>query len=224
MEPPPPSRPAARREGGGEPSAYPAEMATKGLVMAEEQVYEACVEVRPDGSCVAQLCDLPACYARAADASQTLTALASSIPAYFAWLSGHDDYTPIMHGPFTTVAAETLQAPSATTGAFLKHDASPMTADDIEWYTTILDWSYQDIEAALANASAQGSLTMPPAQLYETQAWLLSRLGSAEDAAPQAPNLPPTDLVAQIHATALSRLRAATDEDRSRIDERDSEQ
>src|SRR5258708_2497236 len=114
--------------------------ARRGEDMAEELVYDACLEVRSDGACLAQLCDMPACFARGADETEALRILEACIPAYFAWLARHDEYTPVMRGPFRVAVAEALRAADPPTGAFLQSDAQPVSGEDRDWYLALLDW------------------------------------------------------------------------------------
>src|SRR5258707_7258078 len=102
--------------------------------MAEEHAYDACLEVRPDGACLAQLCDMPACFARGVDEAETQRLLEARIPAYFAWLARHDEYTPILRGPFRVAVAEALRVADPSTGAFLQSDAQPGSSEDPDWY------------------------------------------------------------------------------------------
>ncbi len=188
--------------------------------MAEELVYDACLEVYPDGSCLAQLIDMPACFARGTDQTQALAALESSIAAYFEWLARHDEYTPIMHGPFRVAAAETVRAIDGSPGAFFHCDAPALGADDLDWYATLLSWSYQDYEAALAvRTFAVDSPAMQAARrVCETQAWLLTRyVETPLGAAPTFPRLLPAQLVGHVHGLVLERVRSASSDDRSRI-------
>lgn len=186
--------------------------------MAAQIEYDACLEVYPNGECVAQLSDLPACFARAADEVQALATLESSIPAYFEWLARHDEYMPVMHGPFRAVVAEALPAP----GAFFRSDALPLAADDLDWYTTLLDWSYQDFAARLA--AADNGSDSRVLRLCETQVWLLSRLEQVtSSSAITLPQVSQGDLLALVHRAALGRVRAANGEERGRVSDLEGE-
>ena len=196
--------------------------------MPEELVYDACVEARPDGTCIAQLRDLPACFARGPDESVAIRAVEASLPSCFAWLSRHDDYTPVMHGPFRVVAAEVARVADAASGAFFESDAEPLSAEDLDWYLALLDWSYQDYEAQLSMSVPEGTLASLAAQaaydLCETQLWLLAQAGlSAAGSVPVLPRQSPFQLIATIHHVTLDRVRAASEIERSRVQDLDSE-
>src|SRR5579862_8362777 len=98
--------------------------------MAEMTTYDAALEVLADGACLAQILDLPGCFAVAGDVSDALTTLATAIPAYYAWLRSHDEYTPLVTGPFAVLAGERQASAAATARAcdaraFFASDALP---------------------------------------------------------------------------------------------------
>jgi len=201
--------------------------------MSDEMVYEACVEVRPDGTALAQICDMPAAFARGANETDAIAALEESLPAYFQWLSRHDEYTPVMHGPSRVVLAEALRLTDPTAGAFFQSDAQPMSAEDLDWYTALLEWSYADLTAALGRLPASawdaqvGAGQSPRAGAMAVaggQFWLLSRLGMVTAAdTPPDPAAAPADVVARAGAIALGRLRAAPKEMFELVTDRDGE-
>jgi hypothetical protein len=163
---------------------------------------------------------------RATNPTQALAALETSIPAYFEWLAHHDEYTPIMHGPFRVVAAETVPTTAGSSGAFFQSDAPALGADDLDWYATLLDWSFQDYEAALtARTFAVDSAAMQAARrVSETAAWLLTRyVAMPLGAAPPLPRLLAAQLVGHVHGLALERVRSATSDDRARIQDVEGE-
>ena len=199
-------------------------------------VYDAFLEVRDDGACLAQLCDLQGCFAYGRSPDEALSALASRIPAYYAWLRGHDDYTPDVHGPFRVTPKEVVRVPALdghTGGSFFAPDAEPVTDEDLDWSLALLDWSYQDL-ATLLSTLPQGALDapLPTGQtlralvdhIAQTQLWLISRL-EARPTLPWVAQLPGTELdhLRQVWRASLSRLRAASDDERQRLIEHDGE-
>jgi hypothetical protein len=201
--------------------------------MAEEHVYDAFLEISPDGACLAQLRDMPACFARGANESVALRLLESCLPAYFAWLSRHDEYTPVMRGPFRVVAAETQRVADPTTGAFFQSDAEPLSTEDLDWYAALLDWSYADLLAALDAFPREAWETPLPSgaspldlarHVTNGQFWLCSRL-TPEPAIQGALSVgvPPRRHVQDMQTSTLTQVHAATEAERRQIRETDGE-
>ncbi len=113
----------------------------------EDATYDAYLLNYPDGSWLALAADLPGAYATGATADEATTRLATAIPAYYAWLQSHDDYTPIIHDSPQVVVRERAQA-DARGGAFFAADAEPVTDEDLDWWLAVIDWAYDDLEAA----------------------------------------------------------------------------
>ena len=199
---------------------------------SEPTTYDAYLEVRDDGSCLAQLLDLPGCYSLAASQDAALSALAGAIPPYYDWLRRHDDYTPEVHGPFAVVPREVLRVSSvgrAPGSAFFSPSATPVTVEDLDWFIALLDWAYADfftlVSAQLAgtkNAPHPGGPGSTPAQVAEEvaqqQLWLLSRI-EPQPRVPQLAQLPGTSLdkLRQVWQASLHRLRNTQDAERERI-------
>ena len=66
-------------------------------LLAAQIEYDACLEVYQ--ARVALASDLAGCYATGGSQGEALEHLEDAIPAYYAWLSRHDDYIPTMHSP-----------------------------------------------------------------------------------------------------------------------------
>ena len=113
----------------------------------EDATYDAYLLNYPDGSWLALAADLPGAYATGATADEATTRLATAIPAYYAWLQSHDDYTPIIHDTPQVAVRERAQA-DARGGAFFAADAEPVTDEDLDWWLAVIDWAYDDLEAA----------------------------------------------------------------------------
>src|SRR5215470_6903674 len=101
--------------------------------------YEGYIERYPDGTYLAQLIDLPGCFGRGVGLDVSLRQVAAAIPAYYGWLVRHDEYTPLVQGPFEVVQRE-LQPATPECGAFFSPDAAPVSAEDLDWYLALLDW------------------------------------------------------------------------------------
>lgn len=195
--------------------------------MAEAIIYNGYVNIRSDSTCLAQLTDLPGCYALAPDPDTAIAQLAERIPAYYAWLQRHDEYTPSVQGPFQITFKEVQRsAPAAAphVGSFFTPDAEPVTTEDLDWYLSLLDWAFADFSAftaSLPDAERAASLI---AHVAQTQLWLISRLESSPTVAPFAalPGTPPERL-RQIWQASLARLRATTDDERQQSLSHDNE-
>src|SRR5262245_33288808 len=187
--------------------------------MTSAMIYQACLEIHPDGACLAQLRDLPVCFARGNGESETLQALEAALPECFAWLSRHDQYMPKMQGLFRIPAAETVHISASSIGAFFQADGQPLSAEDLDWYTALLEWSYADLEEACRAPRAPGG-SAPPSNgqapwaivrsLIEAQYALLASmepLGMRQS--PPLPRLLPPDLVRHVASATLTALHQA---------------
>ena len=126
----------------------------------EGVTYDAYLLRSHDGSWLAHLADLPGAYATGATQEEATARLTAAIPAYFAWLSQHDEYTPITHGG-TVVAREVADATAEPTrGAFFSGDAEPVTDEDLDWWLAALDWEYGDLVAQAERGAAAQQLTL----------------------------------------------------------------
>lgn len=190
--------------------------------------YEANIELLPNGSVCAEIVEMPGCYAMANDAATATEALAANIPAYYEWLRRHDEYTPIVRGPFQSVAKETQPGEGKDFGvAFFASDAEPVSTEDLDWLTALLEWSLDDV-LHLAEQIAPGARDIPTRygpspnwlleQLVLAQARLLAMLNVNPD--PDAVGLSDAPLIEQlreVHDVSLRRLRNVSAADRGRI-------
>ena len=201
--------------------------------MSETTVYKAFVEIREDGSAFAHVLDLPGCSAAGATEAEALVRVASQIAPHYAWLRRHDEYTPHVPGDATVVSKEVVQlgAPGQRGGAFFSAAAVPVTNEDLDWYLALLDWAYMDLFAsayAWENAAVVGpdgrAARAVVQQVAQGQVWLISRL-EEQPRVPLVDRLPGTPLgrLRQVWQASLARLRAASDIERTRILEHDSE-
>lgn len=194
--------------------------------MDEPVTYAAYLEVERDGRWVAHIPDLPGCEATGANEQQALAALTTTIPAYYAWLKRHDDYTPDVRGPWAVIPREIAR--SATTGAFFTPDAQPVDDEELDWGLALLDWAYEDLVALTASVPA-AALDAPPADggwtprqmllhIARGQLWYLSHL-AAEPMPLPPPQLGPDPLaeVRQARTMAMAQLRSASDETRTAV-------
>lgn len=199
-------------------------------------VYDAYVERGIDGLYTAQLLDLLGCYARGASQAEALARLVPAIPVYYDWLRSHDEYTPIVNGPFAVRPIESLAAKAAGSpwnGVFFDNDAQPLTDDDLDWALAILEWSYDDLltltrsiptirlTQPFADAAHRGATPTDALQYaLQLQMVCLSYITEPPGQVKQPATATGPDLVAQLawaRDEALTRLRAATDAERSLI-------
>lgn len=202
--------------------------------MDEPVTYDAYLEVERDGRWVAHILDLPGCVATGTSAHQALATLTAAIPAYYAWLKRHDEYTPDVRGPWTLSPRETVPSAASGAGAFFAPDAQPVDDEDLDWGLALLAWAYDDLlamsaslpPAALDTPPTDGGWTLRQVLLHVArgQLWYLSHL--AADPTP----LPPPQLgsdplaeVRQARTVAVAQMRNASDAMRSAVREHSGE-
>ena len=195
---------------------------------AGPMTYEANIESLPNGTVCAEIAELPGCYAMANDAAAATEALGARIPAYYDWLRSHDEYTPIVRGPFRAVTKETQRGEGQAFGvAFFTTDAEPVSTEDLDFLTALLEWSLDDV-LRLAERIDPAARDIPtrygasPTWLLETlvlaQAKLLARLNANPD--PDSIQLSDAPLLAQlreVREVSLRRLSNVSEADRGRI-------
>jgi hypothetical protein len=197
--------------------------------MDEAATYDAYLEVLLNGETLAQVLDLPGCFAYGASADIATMALAAALPAYYTWLRRHDDYTPIVTGPYEMRVREMVRVPPR---AFFGPDAEPMDVGDLDLGASLLEWAYADLGTlvdsmsdALAAPDARG---LTPADwldgLLRTQLWLLSRLEpQPAPALPEALPGGPRERLRTISQAAIACLRNTTADERECVLEHEGE-
>lgn len=196
--------------------------------MSTNIVHDGYIETYPDGTCLAQLADLPGCFARGGSPDEAVGHLAAAIPAYYAWLARHDEYTPIVQGPFEVVPRE-VQQTTPEQGAFFAPDAAPVTVEDLDWYLALLSWAAEDA-GAFASTTPTSVSGQPPVGGASTRTALLDagmRLSRGlalllDQPAPDVTGA--ADALGALRAAvtvSVQQLRASDNGQRSRIVERD---
>ena len=152
--------------------------------MSEALVYDAVVESLPDGTQRALILDLPGCSATGPDEASALRRLVAGVPAYYEWLRSHDEYTPIVAGPFEARVRERQQAVLDAEGistASFADELAPLVREDLELVAPLLEWAYADLLHALSMAGNLASTAHQPAisTLIRQQRMLLSFSGPA---------------------------------------------
>jgi hypothetical protein len=195
--------------------------------------YDAYVEKLASGACRAQLLDLPGCFAIADDVTAAVSALEGSIPAYYDWLRSHDEYTPIVAGPFRVQVKEVQEVPGQyphAADAFFGPDNDPVSNEDLDWLLALLEWSLDDLlqlgERIPPTQRDMPTHTGPPpnillGQATEVQASYLAMLNAQPDpyAAITLPDGTPLEQLREVKEVSLRRLRNVPKNDRGRITE-----
>jgi predicted RNase H-like HicB family nuclease len=190
----------------------------------EDASYDAYLLRYPDGSWLAQLADLPGAYATGATQDEVIARLTAAIPAYYAWLSQHDEYTPTTHSVAHVVARESVEAtggPAQGLGAFFSDDAQPVSDEDLDWWLAALGWAYDDLhaQAQWAPSTARRDALLNAVAQAQAITVALATTGAPAQLPQQAPG---ADLLAQLMAArgaALAALRATTAEQRAAVRE-----
>lgn len=188
-------------------------------------VHEAYLEIGPDGVCLAQVLDLPGCFAVGPSQAEALRLLGQRLPPYYAWLARHDDYMPLVREPLRAEARaveRSREASPCAALAFFEPDARPVTNEDLDWYLALLQWAADDL---LAAAGQRGSADGGDATLRHVAERQRGFLLGAGVMVAEATPMPPADGAAALRAVLAASVAAirATDEDaRAAVRERDS--
>ncbi len=162
----------------------------------------------PSGAWLALASDLAGCYATGASQGEALERLADAIPAYYAWLSRHDDYTPTMHSQVRAEARETADQKPGGITAFFSADAEPVNDEDLDWLLAVLDWAYADLLAGAAQRPASPALEAALSRVAAVQVGLIAYATGVN-----APDLPSGGVVrieaARDAALAMFRMTSA---------------
>jgi predicted RNase H-like HicB family nuclease len=188
--------------------------------------YDAYLEGNSSGTWRARILDLSGCWADGKTEHDALRALVAEIPAYFAWLRDHDEYMPIVSGPFEVCLRESA-APQADqprgAGAFFAPDGEPVGAEALDWDLALLGWAYDDLLAAAARASYAPPAASALTYVARAQLWLLAAFDPALAADAGAVGTTADSLPALSRA-ALASLRASTLDQRSAVRASEGEQ
>lgn len=191
--------------------------------------YDTYLEVFPDGTVLAQVLDLPGCYATGANEAEALNNMRVAVPDYYRWLSMQDADTPTVSGEVELTVRERVEVTMQglhEVRAFFTPDAVPLSDDDLEWDLALMSYAHMDLHRFLAGLDDDALAWTPtPEQwsarqivdhLAQMEVWLATRL----DAQPQVPvvtELPgaPLDRYDTIHERAMRRYSGTTPEQRA---------
>jgi predicted RNase H-like HicB family nuclease len=160
------------------------------------------------GGWLALAADLEGCYAEGGSQEEALARLVDAVPAYYAWLSRHDEYTPTIHSQIRLEVVETAVQQPGAISAFFSADAGPVNDEDMDWSLAVLGWAYDDLLAGVAQRPASPTLDAALNLLATAQAGLIARATGAS-----APDLPAGDGFTRLKAArhlALARFRATS--------------
>jgi predicted RNase H-like HicB family nuclease len=183
--------------------------------------YDAYLERVTGGRWRARILDLSGCWADGTTEQAALDGLMAAIPAYFAWLRAHDEYTPVVSGPFAVRPSESQPAGGERgnlVGAFFAPDALPADDDELDWELALLRWAYDDLLAALPTARGPQGFGHELGDIVLAQHGLLAAFDPAlaPDLGAEAPHEPAAYLAA-FAETVIRGLRAATPEQRTAV-------
>jgi hypothetical protein len=198
--------------------------------MSQSVEHDAYVEILASGACRAQLLDLPGCFALASDVWVAISRVEHGIPAYYDWLRSHDEYTPIVAGPFRVQVKDIREVSGqfpGTTDAFFPPDATPVSTEDLDWLLALLDWALEDLidlgETIAPHARDIPTRAGPPPnvllrQAAEAQARYLVMLNAQPDPiSVTLTDAAPLEQLREVRDVSLRRLRNASDDDRARV-------
>lgn len=152
---------------------------------ADTALYPAWLVMEPSGAWLALAADLAGCYATGASRGEALERLTTAIPAYYAWLSQHDDYTPTLHSAVRVDAVESHELKPGGATAFFAADSEPVNDEDLDWLLAILTWAYDDLLASAARRAASPALEALLNRVAAVQVGLIAFATGAN-----APDLP----------------------------------
>ncbi len=193
--------------------------------------YDAYLEILPYGETLAQVPELPGCYAKGASESEAVNRLYIAVPDYYRWLRMQDEETPTMSGdveirvrervPVTRNALHEIRA-------FFATDDEPLSDDDLDWGLALMSYAHQDFTRQLRNVDDAVMEWQPDPESWsihqiidhvaQQEAWLSRRL----DDPPTAPLItelpgPPLERLSRIHERSMVRLSQSTPEQREMV-------
>jgi predicted RNase H-like HicB family nuclease len=199
--------------------------------MREPVTYDAYLEVEQDGRWLDSILDLPGCFANGDSAEDALDRLVAVIPAYFAWLKTHDEYTPDGCGPWRLVTCETLRTfmlGEYEVNAFFTPDMQAVDEEELDWGLALLGWAHEDLIELVGRLSAAALDAAPPGggwsthqildHVAQTQLWYVTRI----DASPVPVALAQlsgetVERLDRVHQACVARLRGASEAQRTSV-------
>jgi predicted RNase H-like HicB family nuclease/uncharacterized damage-inducible protein DinB len=174
--------------------------------------YDVYLEQTAEGATLAQVIELPGCFASGATREEALGRLQQAVEAYHAWLRRHDEYMPIMRGPFVFDVQEAFQIrfeDGVEINSFFTPDAQTASDEDIEWALALMGWQREDLLECVGGLSDAALDWVPPDDpdgrsirsildhLAQAEVWYMGRLDET----------PPNVIVANLPGPTLDRLQ-----------------
>ncbi len=174
--------------------------------------YDVYLEQTAEGATLAQIIDLPGCFANGATREEALERLQQAVEEYHAWLRRHDEYMPIMRGPFYFDVQEVFQIryeDGQEVNSFFAPDALPATDEDIEWALALMNWQREDLLERVSGLDDAALDWVPPNDpeaksirqildhIAQAEVWYMGRLDET----------PPNVVVAKLPGPTLDRLQ-----------------
>jgi hypothetical protein len=199
--------------------------------------YDAYLEIWPDGSTLAQVLELPGCYAKGATEEQAIAYLRIAVPDYYRWLSMQDNETPTMSDEVGLTIRERVSVihnELHEVRAFFTPENQPLADDDLDWGLALMSYTHQDITRQVQSLDQQTFNWKPDVKTQSiqeiisgmvlTEAWLITRLDD-QNSSPAIQQLSGTLLeqLDQLHEQNMLRLSESTPEMRAAVKERGGE-
>jgi predicted RNase H-like HicB family nuclease len=201
--------------------------------MPAMMTYDAYLEILPYGETLAQVTELPGCYAKGASENEALNRLYIAVPDYYRWLRMQDEETPTMSGDVAITVRERVPVTRNAlheVRAFFTSDDEPLNDDDLDWGLALMSYAHQDFTRQLRNIDEAVLEWQPDSEtrnirqvidhVAQAEAWLARRL----DEPPTVPLItelpgPPLERLNRIHERSMIRLSKSTPEQRELVRE-----
>jgi predicted RNase H-like HicB family nuclease/uncharacterized damage-inducible protein DinB len=159
-------------------------------------VYRLAVEDMEPNHWIAWVLDLPACFSPAKTRAEAINHAPQVITQYYAWLASHNSALPMPAETIETEVVESFQSfpsqkdPEYIVNAFFNDDRRPLGYWEVEVASGLLDWTRQDLLAALRTVAPidlgrqipgeeQGSIAGILGHIAVAENWYFSQLGLA---------------------------------------------
>ena len=145
------------------------------------------VEDMEPGHWIAWAIDLPACYSSARTETEAVQQASMQVAEYFTWLSQHDPSLPVPSALPEIQIVETFQSrpargdPDYLVNAFFADDRRLLGYWDIEAALRLLDWTRQDLLAAIQDVSPEQMTQAIPGETRGSIAGILNHIAGAEN-------------------------------------------
>lgn len=199
--------------------------------MARYSVY---LEVAESGMCMAHVLDLPGCFARSSTRGWALDGLQRAIRDHWSWLRRHGESAPDPDDPIILqVAAEFEGSGPFDPGdraALFPPEREPIGAEEVDRYLRLMANARSDLLALVQGLTDElldwrlypesYTLRRVLRHIGNAEQWYVSRIASPETLPPEWQDddeMELYDFLEMSRRTAVRRLRALSDEERSGV-------